>query len=69
MRRPTLESYLSQTSTLPLRVNVAVVHNGYIGTLDSPAQQSYGIPLTELVINDSKLSFESPMLQASFSVN
>lgn len=58
---------VTDTSTLPLRVNVAVVHNGYIGTLDSPAQQSYGIPLTELIINDNKLSFESPMLQASFS--
>lgn len=58
---------VSENSALPLRLNVAVVHDGYIGTLDSPAQQSYGIPLTELVINDSELSFKSPMLQASFS--
>ncbi|WP_286843215.1 hypothetical protein, partial [Idiomarina sp. UBA4206] len=31
---------VSENSSLPLQVNIAVVHDGYIATLDSPAQQS-----------------------------
>lgn len=58
---------VSGDSSLPLQVNIAVLHDGYIATLDSPAQQSFGIPLTELTINDNVLSFKSPMIQASFT--
>jgi CubicO group peptidase (beta-lactamase class C family) len=58
---------ISENSSLPLQVNVAVVHGGYIATLDSPAQQSFGIPLTEVHIDNSTLSFKSPMIQASFN--
>lgn len=57
---------VSENSSLPLQVNIAVVHGGYIATLDSPAQQSFGIPLTDVHIDDKKLSFQSPMIQASF---
>lgn len=58
---------VSDNSSLPLQVNIAVVHDGYIATLDSPAQQSFGIPLTEVNIDGGALSFKSPMIQASFS--
>lgn len=58
---------VSANSSLPLRVNVAVIHDGYIATLDSPAQQSFGIPLTDVSIDNSALSFKSPMIQASFT--
>ncbi|MGM7448486.1 UNVERIFIED_ORG: CubicO group peptidase (beta-lactamase class C family) [Idiomarina abyssalis] len=58
---------VSENSNLPLQVNIAVVHEGYIATLDSPAQQSFGIPLTDVHIDDKKLSFKSPMIQASFN--
>ncbi|MCA1767780.1 MAG: beta-lactamase family protein [Idiomarina sp.] len=58
---------VSKNNTLPLRLNIAVVHQGYIATLDSPAQQSFGIPLTKVHIDNTNLSFQSPMIQASFS--
>lgn len=58
---------VSKTSSLPLQVNIAVVRGGYIATLDSPAQQSFGIPLTDVHIDDNKLSFKSPMIQASYN--
>ncbi|NWO07045.1 MAG: beta-lactamase family protein [Alteromonadaceae bacterium] len=58
---------VNENSSLPLQVNVAVIHGGYIATLDSPAQQSFGIPLTDVHIDDNKFSFNSPMIQASFS--
>lgn len=58
---------VSDSASLPLQVNIAVVHNGYIATLDSPAQQSFGIPLTNVRIDDDHLSFESPMIQANFT--
>ncbi|MGM0430423.1 MAG: serine hydrolase domain-containing protein [Pseudomonadota bacterium] len=58
---------VSEGSSLPLQVNIAVVHDGYIATLDSPAQQSFGIPLNDVHIDNSTLSFKSPMIQASFN--
>lgn len=58
---------INKTATLPLQLNVAVLPDGYLGTLDSPAQHSYGIPLTELVINDEKVSFQSPIINASYT--
>ncbi|MDA6067910.1 beta-lactamase family protein [Idiomarina abyssalis] len=58
---------VSENSSLPLQVNIAVVHDGYIATLDSPAQQSFGIPLTDVHIDNNTLSFKSPMIQASFN--
>lgn len=49
-------------NSLPLRVNVAVIKGGYLATLDSPAQESYGIPISELSISRNSLSFQSPMI-------
>lgn len=51
---------------LPLQVNAAVIANGYYATLDSPAQQSYGIPLTNFSINAEQMQFESPMIKATY---
>ncbi|CAB0150591.1 Beta-lactamase [Pseudidiomarina piscicola] len=53
-------------SELPLQLNIAVVAGDYLGTLDSPAQQTYGIPLADVQINDSQLKFTAPMIKAVF---
>lgn len=58
---------IDKAATLPLQLNIAVVPDGYVGTLDSPAQNSYGIPLTEVVIDDKQIRFQSPMIKASYS--
>lgn len=58
---------IDKTATLPLKLNVAVLPEGYLGTLDSPAQHSYGIPLTEIKINAQAVSFQSSMIDASYS--
>lgn len=60
----------AQTS-LPLRLNIAVLHaqsphGAYLATLDSPLQQSFGLPVSNLEIDPTALSFESPMLGASY---
>ena len=52
---------------LPLVVQVAVIHGGFYTSLDSPAQQSYGIPMTEFTINNDEMTFKSKMISASFS--
>lgn len=52
---------------LPLQVNVAVLAGGFYASLDSPAQQSYGIPLTNFHIDAEAMRFESPMIKASFA--
>ncbi|RTE85735.1 MULTISPECIES: serine hydrolase [Gammaproteobacteria] len=57
---------LNGRSTLPLVLNIAVLADGYLATLDSPEQQSYGIPISDLEVSDSTLSFNSPMIQASY---
>lgn len=54
---------------LPLQVNAAVIADGYYATLDSPAQQSYGIPLTNFTINAEQMQFESPMIKATYQGN
>ncbi|GLR71751.1 serine hydrolase domain-containing protein [Agaribacter marinus] len=51
---------------LPLALNVAVLHDGFSATLDSPAQNSYGIPIDSISIDDTTLSFASAMLNASY---
>ena len=60
---------INNRSKLPLQVNVAVVHDGYYVTLDSPAQQSYGIPVEEFSIDESQMSFSSQMINASYSAS
>ena len=61
------EMLVNRRTELPLQVNVAVLHDGYYATLDSPAQQSYGIPLTDFSIVATQMSFSSPMISASYS--
>lgn len=51
---------------LPLHVNIAVVKDGFIGTLDSPAQESYGIPLSDVTINTEQLTAAAPALKATY---
>lgn len=51
---------------LPLLVNVAVVKGGFLGTVDSPAQQSFGIPLQDLEISAQQLRFTSALLNANY---
>ncbi len=53
-------------STLPLVLNVAATAFGFLATLDSPAQQSYGIPTSDFTITDDTLRFNSPFINASF---
>lgn len=52
---------------LPLVVQVAVVNGGFYSSIDSPAQQSYGIPITEFAIDEQTMTFNSKMISASFS--
>ncbi len=61
------ELIVNRRNSLPLRVNIAVLHGGYLATLDSPAQESYGIPISEVSITAEALSFNSPMINATFS--
>ncbi|WP_417691342.1 serine hydrolase domain-containing protein [Pseudidiomarina sp.] len=51
---------------LPLHFNIAVVKDGFVGTLDSPAQESYGIPLGEVSIDSQQLKAAAPMLKATY---
>lgn len=51
---------------LPLRVNVGVTKGGFVGTLDSLAQQSYGIPLDELTIDAQTLKFSAEALSVLY---
>ncbi|WP_157981031.1 serine hydrolase domain-containing protein [Pseudidiomarina insulisalsae] len=52
---------------LPLQVNIAVLVDGYLGTLDSPAQQTFGLPLAEVKIDAMRLSFTSPIIKAAYA--
>ncbi|WP_020208206.1 serine hydrolase domain-containing protein [Gilvimarinus chinensis] len=60
------ELLIDGATALPLQLNIAVLPTGYIGTLDSPAQHSYNIPLTEVDINAARVSFASPLIHASY---
>ncbi|MBD1583303.1 hypothetical protein [Pseudoalteromonas sp. S16_S37] len=51
---------------LPLELQVAVLQDGFHATLDSPAQQSFAIPLSQFSINANELSFESNMINALY---
>lgn len=62
---------INQGSQLPLRLNIAVLHAGdehgqYLATLDSPAQQSFGIAIESVEISEAHLNFTSALIQASF---
>lgn len=57
---------LPNQQQLPLVLNVAVMPTGYHASLDSPSQQSYGIPITNMQITDTTLSFAAPVIGASY---
>lgn len=62
---------IGRQQSLPLRLNLArvtqaIAPSGFIATLDSPAQQSFGIPITRVEINAEQLNFESQLLGARF---
>ncbi|MBE0369892.1 hypothetical protein [Pseudoalteromonas aurantia] len=52
---------------LPVIVQVAVTKEGFYSSLDSPAQQSFGIPLNKFTIDNQKMTFSSKMIGAQFS--
>ncbi|MEH8018455.1 hypothetical protein MN202_14530 [Rheinheimera muenzenbergensis] len=57
---------LSKNASLPLVLNVAVIAGGYHVTLDSPKQQSFGIPVDEFSVSAQQLSFSSSRINASY---
>jgi len=57
---------VSSNATLPLVLNIAVVSDGYHVTLDSPQQQSYGIPVNEFSLSEQQMTFASSMINASY---
>jgi hypothetical protein len=58
---------ISKNSVLPLVLNVAVVAGGYHITLDSPKQESFGIPVNEFTLSDTQLRFSSSLINAAYS--
>lgn len=58
---------ISKKSVLPLVLNVAVVAGGYHVTLDSPKQESFGIPVNEFTLSDTQLRFSSSLINAAYS--
>tara|TARA_R110002126_G_scaffold38993_9_gene116018 strand:- start:537 stop:1166 length:630 start_codon:yes stop_codon:yes gene_type:complete len=58
---------INNSTRLPLVLNIAVTDNGYHVTLDSPKQQSYGIPVDKFSITSEQLEFSSAIINASYS--
>lgn len=63
------ELAVNRRSTLPLQLNVAVVHDGYHVTLDSPAQETFGIPVQNFSIDESQMTFRSEMINARYAAD
>lgn len=63
---------ISSSQTLPLQLNVAVLHQGehsqpWLATLDSPAQQSFGLPIDDIQLDQQQLRFSASLLGASYT--
>ncbi|MDT0596060.1 serine hydrolase domain-containing protein [Glaciecola petra] len=58
---------INSENSLPIVLRVAVIKNGYSGVLDSPAQNSFGIPVQDIKLDNTSLSFSSKMLNATFA--
>ncbi|HAW91828.1 MULTISPECIES: hypothetical protein [unclassified Arsukibacterium] len=58
---------INNSARLPLVLNIAVSGEGYHVTLDSPKQQSFGIPVDSFSITAEKLDFSSAIINASYS--
>ncbi|MFC3121356.1 serine hydrolase domain-containing protein [Agaribacter flavus] len=63
------ELKINANTTLPLVLHVAVVKDGFVAALDSPAQNSYGIPVSSVSVDAKLLTFTSTLLSASFTGN
>lgn len=57
---------ISDTEKLPLVLQVAVLKDGYLAKLDSPAQNSYTIPVNEFAIDSKSMSFGSKLINATY---
>lgn len=57
---------VTRQASLPLVLNIAVLETGYFATLDSPDQQSFGIPLTDFTLSEEAMSFKSPLINANY---
>jgi len=58
---------INNSARLPLVLNIAVAGDGYHVTLDSPKQQSFGIPVEKYSITPETMSFSSAIIKASYS--
>jgi len=56
------ELVVNESTSLPLQLNL----DEQAATLDSPAQGAFGIPVEEVDITNTKLTFRSSVIQASF---
>ncbi len=57
---------INSSTHLPLVLRVAVIKGSYLAKLDSPAQKSFAIPVNDIAIDNSSLSFTSSVIKASF---
>jgi len=57
---------INSSTKLPLVLNIAVTADGYVATLDSPKQSSFGIPLNTFSIDNNHLKFSATALQARY---
>jgi hypothetical protein len=57
---------INHSTKLPLVLNVAVTADGYLATLDSPKQGSFGIPINTFRIDQQQLKFGAAVLNASY---
>lgn len=58
---------INNSARLPLVLNIAVAGDGYHVTLDSPKQQSFGIPVDKFNITPAEMTFSSAIINASYS--
>lgn len=58
---------INSSNSLPLVLRVAVIKDGFSGVLDSPAQNSFGIPVQNIKVDASSLSFSSSLIKATFA--
>jgi CubicO group peptidase (beta-lactamase class C family) len=60
---------INKNATLPLVLHVAVIPDGFSAMLDSPSQNSFGIPINEINLDMNTLTFTSSLLGAKFEGN
>lgn len=60
---------INNSARLPLVLNIAVTDQGYHVTLDSPKQQSFGIPVETFSLTATKMEFTSALINANYSAS